>query len=171
MTIKRAASMAILAIALTGCTSARVNTPASAPASTTTPVTKPVAHTGATLSLTGEDVTLTRIIDPAAVDASGIGAGVGKRMVAAVLRIRNTSSVGFVPEAITDATLIDQGGLSYTPSVWPTGSCQGFAPDIVVEAGTSVAGCVVFDVNDGGTPVRFQYQPRNDARFGEWLIP
>lgn len=172
--MKRLLLISGIALGVAACgSSARVNTPIGTTASTGTPTTVPrfVAHVGTTLSLTDETVGLSKVIDPAVTDASGIGAPAGKHLVAAVLVVTNTSSTGFTPQAPFDSTLIDNAGQSYTPTLWPTGSCQAFASSAVVEPNTSLTGCVVFEVTDGNTPARFQYQPRDDPKFGEWLIP
>src|SRR5450759_3131702 len=124
--MKRIIALSVVALALAGCSAKSATT---ATTSTTSPSTTTTAATpgvGATQSFHSEDVTLGKVIDPAAMGPlSSIPAG--DRFVAVELGIKNTGTVALSPTPIFDAILIDQSGHSYTPVVNGTPSCQDFA--------------------------------------------
>lgn len=170
--MKRFLVLAIAALPLAGCTakaatSRGVPPPTSIPSTTT--MTSP--GVGSTQSFSAEDVTVTNVIDPAAVGSFGPPAG--DRFVAVELEVKNTGTTSLSPTPIFDATLVDQAGQSYTPVVNGTPSCQDFSGSLSVDPGTSASGCVLFEVPTSGAPAKFQYVSKEagaNVQRAEWSL-
>jgi hypothetical protein len=155
-------------------------TATSAPAATTKPGT---AHVGATLSLSGSggataQVTLSQVNNPAT-GASGpptdsSGNPNGDTYVATLMTIKNTSSSAIQGDANNDSTLIGSNNQSYSADFDSVNECTNFnSGSYQLAAGETAAGCVVFVMPPGVTPVKFHYSPDSgfSINFGEWLIP
>src|ERR1019366_9728453 len=111
--MRRVFSLSLLALALVGCSASKeVNRPVST-GPTTTPSTAPVAHVGATLSIAGSAnaqsaanltaaVTLVQVIDPAQPTSTYVTPDAGKRFVATVITIKNTSTGAIQGDANND---------------------------------------------------------------------
>ena len=152
------ASLAVAVLSLTACSSGASST-GTAPGVAKTTTTQAPATTepgvGATQSFHLEDVTLSKVIDPAAIGS--FAPPTGDRFVAVELGIKNTGSAALSPTPIFDAILVDQGGHSYTPVVNGTPSCQDFAGSLSIDPSSSASGCVLFEVPTAEAPAKFQY--------------
>ena len=170
--MKRIIALSIVALALAGCSAKSATT---ATTSTTSPSTTTTAATpgvGATQSFHSEDVTLGKVIDPAAMGPLG-SIPAGDRFVAVELGIKNTGTVALSPTPIFDAILIDQSGHSYTSVVNGTPSCQDFAGSLSVDPSASASGCVLFEVPTAEAPAKFQYITKEagaDVERTEWVL-
>ena len=162
-----------LAVLTASCSSSQteINKPTGAAAGT-------VAHLGDTLDLhtaAGRtfSITLVRVIDP----AQGAGhntPAAGKRYVAIVFHVSDTSShsLSAVPRA--DVNVIGATGHMYSPAGVTLSSCTAFNNgQIHLAPGKSATGCVSFQFRTAVRVAKVQFYPAagtaND--FGEWLVP
>lgn len=149
--------------------SGAVATSTSSSNSTTSTTAPKIPGIGDSVNLTDETVTLVGVIDPATSD-QGLGVPTGDRLVAVNIAIRNTSTSAFEPVPILDSVLVDAAGHSYSATVDPTTSCQGFSGSLSLNAGDSASGCEVFAVPTGDAPAKFQYNPKDDTLTAGWVI-
>lgn len=177
--MRRIALLAVVALALAACTKAvEVNQPSSS-GSRSTATTKAVAHTGATLALKAADgqtasVTLTKVIDPASGADQFTTPDPGKRFVATVFTITNTSHQAVQGDANNDVSVIGSDNQSYSPDFSDVAECTNFnSGSFNLGAGESVSGCVVFQVPTAVTVAKVQFTPSAGfaSDFGEWLNP
>ncbi len=184
-----AVAIAALAVASAACSkTTEINQPSSsqpagaAKSGAATSTTKPVAHVGATLTLTAEGakaaVTLKQIIDPATgtlgPPTDDNGNPNGDVYVAALLTIDNAGAAAFSGDANNDATIIGSNGQDYTADFDSVSECTNFDNGTYrLGPGESATGCVVFKLPPGITPAKFQYSPASGfaSDFGEWLVP
>ena len=163
-----------LAVFTAACSSSQteVTRPAGAPAGT-------VAHVGDTLDLKTAagrsfSITLLRVIDPAQT-AGQKAPKAGKRFVAPVFSITNTSSHALDADANTDVNIIGTTGHMYTPangtslsncSIYPNGLIQ-LAP------GKSKTGCVPFQFRTSVVVSKVEFYPAagNASDYGTWRVP
>ena len=152
-------------------------------ATTLTTVNKPsgsssVAHVGDSLDLVTASgkhlsVTLTQVVDPAH-GASHVTVPHGRRFVAVLLRIANSSQQDLQGDAAANSTLVDSSGRDYVPASVSLSECHG-APSghFRVSAGHSVNTCEPFEVHTGATVTKYQFYPTagGASDFGEWLVP
>lgn len=167
-----------------GCGASEINQPAasssvtaSRPAtstSTSSASAKPVAHVGATLSLTrGEQVTLTQVIDPAQ-GTQYESPDPGKRFAAVVFKVTDVSQKAASGDANVDASVIGSDDQTYSPDFDTVTECTDFNyGSFQLGPGESATGCITFQLP---TPVRVakvQWAPGGgfSGEFAEWLVP
>jgi hypothetical protein len=143
------------------------------------PKSKSVAHVGTTLTLGAggggsERVTLVQVIDPAQGAGRYITADPGKRFVAAVFNIMNTSEVAGEGNANDDAALIGSDNQTYTFNPYSLTECTNFSEgQFQLGPSESATGCVAFQMPTGVSVVKVQWSPNAGfaSDFGEWLVP
>lgn len=175
--VKAAGAIIVTAGLAAGCTKAsEVNTPSTtasgAKSSSTT--TKPVAHTGATLSLSGESVQLVQVIDPASATDSFMTANPGDRFVATLFKITNTGKQAGEGDANNNATVIGSNDQSYQADFDDVSQCTNFnSGSFQLGPGESATGCVVFQVPTGVSVAKVQWSPGGGlgGDFAEWVNP
>jgi len=136
-----------------------------------------VAHVGDTLTLQNPsgrhfDITLGQVVDP----AQGVGkvtAKTGKRFVAVVFRLGNSSGPTFTVNSNLDANLVGSNGQTYLPSHVSLTQCEKDTIQFQLSSGQTANSCVAFQVKKAVTVSKVQFYPAaasaND--YGEWLVP
>jgi hypothetical protein len=172
--------LAGLAVVVAACTkTTEINTPTGSHNSLSgggTATTKPVAHTGATLSLDSgaETVTLVRVIDQAHGANDAFTPDPGKRFVAAAFTIKNAGAQAGSGDANNNASVIGSDNQTYTAAFDQVSECTDFQDgQFQLGAGESVTGCVVFLVPNGISVMKVKWSPNSGfaSDFGEWVNP
>jgi hypothetical protein len=186
MTIKRplTLALALFIFATTAAASScdttgsnEVNAPAtsqSSGATGTTSSAKPVAHVGSTLNLSGEDITLSKVIDPAAGADEFSSPDPGKRFIAVVFLIKNGGSSALQDDANNDVAVIGSDSQNYSPDFDSVSECTNFNSGAInLGPGESVSGCVVFQLPKAVKVAKVQWTGNSglSSTFGEWLVP
>jgi hypothetical protein len=170
----------IFAMQAGGKTTADTTPTASVPPTPGTSSAAPAAaHTGAMLTLTGEGgakatVQLTQVIDPAQGADQFTTPDAGKRFVATVFKITNTSGSALTGDANNDVSVVGSDNQTYTADFDNVSECTNFASgQYQLAAGESTTGCVVFQVPTGAAVAKVKYSPSSGFAndFGEWLNP
>ena len=152
-------------------------------ATTLTTVNKPpgssqVAHVGDSLDLVTASgkhltVTLTKVVDPARGGAH-VTLPHGRRFVALLLRITNTSQQDLQGDSAANSTLVDSSGRDYVPASVSLVECNNQpSGHFNVSAGNSINMCEPFEVHNSATVTKYQFYPTagGASDFGEWLVP
>jgi ABC-type Fe3+-hydroxamate transport system substrate-binding protein len=168
-----------VALVATACGSvSEVNQPAAsssqAAATSSSATAKVTAHVGATLTLTDEQVTLTKVIDPATGADQYTVPDTGKRFVATVFTIKNTASQAGQGDANSNTSVIGSDNQGYSPDFSNVSECTNFNDgSFELGPGESVSGCVVFQLPTGVTVAKVQWSPSSgfSGDFAEWLVP
>jgi hypothetical protein len=123
----------------------------------------------------GEQVTVTavRVINSATSSDSLFAPTAGERYYAVQFRLDNTGSVGYAQNADFEATVIDSAGKSFTPDLLDTASgCPGFPATGKISPGSSLTGCVVFDLPTAAAVKDIRYVPDSGQgpQTGQWTV-
>lgn len=136
------------------------------------------AHVGDTLQLqtaaSGKhfDVTLTQLVDPAQTTGRS-SAQSGKRFIAALFRIDNTSDQTLSGDGNQDANLVGSNGQIYLPDHQTLSQCGSDTTQYQLSSGHSSTSCVAFQVSTSVHIDKVQYYPGAGSAkaYGEWLVP
>jgi hypothetical protein len=136
-----------------------------------------VAHVGDTLDLTtlsGKHfaATLTQVIDPAT--GKKVSAGSGKRFVATVFRITNSSGSSLQQNLGADVLVFDSSGNQYVHFHADLSDCSGAtAAQLTVGVGQSATACAAFKLRNSVKVAKVQFIPTAGAAndYGEWIVP
>jgi hypothetical protein len=123
----------------------------------------------------GEQVTVTavRVINSATSSDPLFAPPAGERYYAVQFSLDNTGSVTYAEDANFEATVIDSAGKSYTPDLFDTVSgCPAFTGTGTMSPGSSLTGCVVFDLPTVATAKEIQYVPDSGQgpQIGQWPV-
>lgn len=161
-----------------GTTSGSTNSQSSGD-SQNTATTAQVAHTGATISLKGQnnktiDVTLLKIIDPAQGANEFATPDSGKRFVGAQFQVKNTGTETFNDDANNDASAQGSDNQSYSADMNDIAGCTNFNQgEFTLSPGSAVTGCVVFQLPTGVSVSKVQFAANMGlaADTAEWINP
>lgn len=121
----------------------------------------------------GLAVTLLKITDPAQGADQYTTADAGKRFVAASVKIMNNGTSSYQDDANNDLTLIGSDNQSYTSDLNSVSGCTDFSNgQYTLAAGESATGCVVFQVPNGVSAAKVQFQTNSgmSGDTGEWAV-
>ena len=123
----------------------------------------------------GEQVTVTavRVINSATSSSSLFAPTAGERYYAVQFRLDNTGSVAYGQNPDFEATVIDSAGKSFTPDLLDTVSgCPGFPAAGNMAPGSSLTGCVVFDLPAAAAVKDIRYVPDSGQgpQAGQWTV-
>jgi hypothetical protein len=135
------------------------------------------AHVGDTLDLQTQagrhfHISATKVVDP----AQGLNQTTpkqGKRFVATLFTITNTSSQTLSTDGNLDANLVGSNGQIYSPAHTALSECAGHTTKVQLAGGKSGTSCVAFEVNSGVKVATVQFYPAagSASDYGEWLVP
>lgn len=136
-----------------------------------------LAHVGDTLdlyTLSGKhfDVQLTKVIDPA--KAKRAKAGSGRRFVAIVFHITNTSDKTLQANLGADTVVLSSTGTQYNHDRIALKECAGSENDqFTLHSGKSTTLCAAFRLHNSVTVAQVQLLPTVGAAndYGQWLVP
>jgi hypothetical protein len=136
-----------------------------------------VAHVGATLQLKTQagrnfNITLTQIADPAT-STNQSSPPKGKRFIAAVFHISNTSGQTLTTDGDLDANLVGNNGQIYLPNHRSLSECSSHTPKVQLASGKSGTSCESFQVATSIKIAKVQFYPAagSASDYGEWLVP
>jgi hypothetical protein len=154
-------------------------TPTSNTASSSNTASNPAPSTakvGDTINIGGSKgiaITLLKITDPAQGADQYTTADAGKRFVAANVKIVNNGTSSYQDDANNNITLIGSDNQSYTSDLNSVSGCTDFSNgQYTLAAGESATGCVVFQVPNGVTTAKIQFQTNSgmSGDTGEWTV-
>lgn len=125
--------------------------------------TNPSGALGSTLPVSDSsgtklNVTVKRVIDPAAGANSYSIPGAGKHFVAVMLSVKNTAIKSYQNNANNETTIVVSGGQKLVADYNPIAGCGNFDNgQITLSSGASEAGCVTFQVPNGETVLTVRY--------------
>lgn len=129
----------------------------STPHSSSTP-----AKIGDTIKLGGNNglsITLVRIIDPAEGTDEYNTPSASKHLVAVDVKIVNDGTSAFQDNANNNITLIGSDNHKYTNDIDSVSECTNFNyGDYTLSAGSGTTGCVVFQVPNGVSAAKVQFE-------------
>ena len=135
------------------------------------------AHVGDVVTVGGSKglaVTLQQVIDPAASDNQYLTPAAGKRFVAVKLLIQNNGSASYQDDANNNVTITGSDNQSYTADFESISGCTNFSNgEYTLAAGETATGCVNFQMPDGVTAAKVQFQTISgfSSSTGKWLVP
>jgi Domain of unknown function (DUF4352) len=168
------ASVGFVAVAglAAGCSSSTtvVDHPTGSPSGT-------LAHVGDTLDLQSQagkhfQMTLTQVVDPAHGTAKA-SAPSGKRFVAVVFRVTNTSSQSLSTDANIDTNIVGSNDKTYLPYHQSLSECGNDTTQFNLSAGKSTHACVAFLMRKSVKVAQVQFYPAAGSAkdFGQWFVP
>jgi hypothetical protein len=136
-----------------------------------------LAHVGDTLdlyTLSGKhfNVQLTKVIDPAT--AKKANAGSGRRFVAVVFHITNTSNKQLQANLGADTVVLSASGTQYNHDRVALKDCAGSENEqFTLDSGKSATLCAAFRLHTSVTVAQVQFLPTVGAAndYGQWLVP
>jgi hypothetical protein len=135
------------------------------------------AHVGATLDLKtqsgrGFTITLKQVVDPATATNSKSPPS-GKRFIATVFGVSNTSGQTLSTDGDLDANLVGSNGTSYLPDHRSLSECASHTPRVQLAGGKSGTSCESFQVPSSVKITKVQFYPAagSASDYGEWLVP
>ena len=174
ISIIAAASSGNSSVTTTPTSSTQSSTNSSSQPSTSS--TKPTAKVGDTINIGGSKglaVTLLKITDPAQGADQYTTADAGKRFVATSLKIMNNGTSSYQDDANNNITLIGSDNQSYTTDISSVSGCTNFSNgQYTLAAGEGATGCVVFQIPNGVTTAKIQFQTNSgmSGDTGEWTV-
>jgi hypothetical protein len=136
-----------------------------------------LAHVGDTLDLQSQSgksfqLTLTQVVDPAHGTAKA-SAPSGKRFVAVVFRVNNTSGQSLSADGNTDANIVGNNDKTYLPFHQSLVECGNDTTLFNLSAGKSTNVCVAFVMRKSVKVSQVQFYPAAGSAkdFGQWLVP
>jgi Domain of unknown function (DUF4352) len=145
-------------------------------ASSSTKPAPTTAKVGDTINIGGNQglaVTLLKITDPAQGADQYTTADAGKRFIAVSVKIINNGTSSFQDDANSNITLIGSDNQSYTFDSSNVSGCTNFSyGTYTLATGASATGCVVFQVPNGVSTSKIQFQTRGgySGDTGEWTV-
>ncbi|MFF4318087.1 DUF4352 domain-containing protein [Streptomyces sp. NPDC001568] len=140
----------------------------------------PGGGSGETVPLDGNrpgarlDVTLTRVVDPAAPSAAGTNAdGGAERLVSVALRLENTGTVAYEDSPAPATHLLDADGHRFTGTNESTTAGRSFPASLTLAPGDSADGFVTFRLPSDARPaaVQFALDAGLADDVGHWSLP
>ena len=138
----------------------------------------PIAHAGTTVGVSGLngeklDITVTKVVDPAAGVTDFDQPDPGTHFVAVQFKLTNAGSTMYSDSPDLAARIIDAKGQSYDSAIDDTAAGPGFAGgELSISPRATELGFVTFQVPDGTTIAKIQFT--TDTGLGqtaEWLVP
>jgi hypothetical protein len=136
-----------------------------------------LAHVGDTLDLQSQSgkpfqMTLTQVADPAH-GTNKTTAPSGKRFVAVVFRVTNTSSQSISADGNTDTNLVGSNGRTFLAYHQNLTECRNDTTQFQLSAGKSTNACVAFLARKSVKIVQVQFYPAAGSAkdYGQWLVP
>jgi uncharacterized cupredoxin-like copper-binding protein len=136
-----------------------------------------VAHVGDTLNLKtqgGRDfhISAAKVVDPSQT-VNQSAPPKGKRFIAVVFDVTNTSSATLSTNGDLDANIIGSNGTTYSPTHHDLSDCAGSTVKVQLAAGKSGTTCVAFQVATSVSVSKVQFYPAagSGPDYGEWLVP
>ena len=140
----------------------------------------PGGGSGETIPLDGNrpgarlDVTLTRVVDPAAPAAAGtIADGGAEELVSVALRLENTGTVPYEDSPAPATHLLDAGGHRFTGTDEWTTAGRAFPTSLALAPGDSTDDFVTFRLPSDARPaaVQFALDAGLSDDVGHWSLP
>jgi hypothetical protein len=136
-----------------------------------------VAHVGATLELQtqsgkGFHITLTKVVDPAQ-STNNASPPKGKRFIATLFTITNTSGQTVSTDGDLDANLVGSNGNTYLPTHRALSACSSHTAKLQLAAGKSGVTCESYQVETSVHVTQVQFYPAAGSAkdYGQWLVP
>lgn len=135
------------------------------------------AHVGDEITVGGNKglaVTLQQVIDPATGDNQYLTPSAGKRFVAVKLLIKNNGAASYQDDANNNVTITGSDNQSYTADFDSISGCTNFSNgEYTLAAGESATGCVNFQLPNGVTAAKVQFQTISglSSSTAKWLVP
>jgi Domain of unknown function (DUF4352) len=133
-----------------------------------------LAHVGSTISLSGVDLTLNQVIDPAQGADEFTTPDSGKRFVGVQMTLKNTGDSTLTGDANNEVSIIGSDNQTYTPDFNSISECTNFNDGSYTLAKTeSTTGCVTFQVPTGVSVAKVRYEPLSftSSNVAEWIVP
>ena len=142
-------------------TSSNSDTSTSQPTKSTVPI-----GTKVTLDSSKVDVTATSVTDPAQSDNQYLMTDSGNKYVAVNLTVLNNGTDTYSDNANNNVSVVGSDNQSYTSSLASVSGCTNFTSgEIKLTQGSTVSGCVVFELPTAVTVSKIQYT--NNSGFGD----
>jgi hypothetical protein len=136
-----------------------------------------VAHVGATLDLKTQSgrsfhITLNKVVDPAQA-TNNTSPPKGKRYIATLFTITNTSGQTIATNGDLDANLVGSNGNTYLPAHKALSACANATAKVQLAVGKTGVTCQSYQVDKSVSITQVQFYPAAGAAkdYGQWLVP
>jgi hypothetical protein len=152
-----------------------ISGPASTTATTTPTTTTTITtknHVGDTLSTSTISIQLQQVIDPAHATNEFLQPSAGNRYVAIKTQITNPGTANLQSDANSNFSVIGSNGQIYTATFATITGCTNFDDgEYGLTAGSSVVGCVTFQVPTGVTVSKVDFESTTANTRATWTVP
>ncbi|WP_329376108.1 DUF4352 domain-containing protein [Streptomyces sp. NBC_01351] len=133
---------------------------------------------GTTVTLNGQrgekvDVTVLKVVDPAASAQEFFEPDPGNRYVSVQFRLKNSGTVPYKDSPVNGATLIDTEGQQFDADVVAKTTAGPRLPvSLTITPGNTALGYLTFELPDGSKPATVQFTPNSGFAddVGEWKL-
>ncbi|MFF4342210.1 DUF4352 domain-containing protein [Kitasatospora sp. NPDC001540] len=151
---------------------------ASASASASPSASAATAAVGSTIALKGTgdgeacDVTVVKVVDPAAPKDQYSSPEAGKRYVAVQFRLKNTGTASYSDSPGNGAQLVDTEGQRFTDTYQETTAGPSFSGSVAIAPGDTALGFVTFEVPASSRIAKVQFALNSGFAngIGQWTV-